>query len=84
MAPPPAWLSFRPITYEVGGGKRAGIEVAAADSIPIVEKDVPVSLYGEAVLEKTDSDRRLDSIKVDRSLPEPEWRELEKFAKDLS
>ena len=65
---------FDPTNYTVGGGK--GFRKLSDLSMTPVEKDVPITLYGEAQFEKVKEGWQLVSIKVDRSLPEEEWKEL--------
>ena len=43
-----------------------------------MQKEVPVSLYGEARLKRAAGEWELVSLKVDRSLPEAEWEELQR------
>jgi hypothetical protein len=75
--------TFVPTTFPVGGGKQSGIRQSVFDSLSPGEKQVPVKLYGEAQLERADGDWQLVSLRVDKSLPEAEWIELQKLTKEL-
>lgn len=81
--PQPSFVSWNPTTFWVGGGKQSDFRLSLFDSIPPVQREVPVSLYGEAQLEKAGGDWELVSLKVDKSLPEAEWIELQKLTKEL-
>ena len=76
--PQSSFLSWEPTKFAVGGGKQSGIRASVFDPTPTVQKEVPVSLYGEAQLKRAGEEWELASLKVDRSLPETEWKELQK------
>ena len=76
----PSWGTTK---FPVGGGKESVIRLSLFDSIPPVQREIPVTLYGEAQLERAEIDWKLVSLKVDKSLPDAEWIELQKLAKDL-
>jgi hypothetical protein len=59
------------------------MQVSGFDSVPPIEKELKVKLYGEAWFEKANGEWKLISTKVDKSLPEQEWTELQKLTKDL-
>jgi len=77
----PGYFSWNPTSFSVGGGKTSVNRLAALASLntPSIEKDLPVSLYGEAQLERQNEDWQLVGLKVDKSLPEPEWIELQRL-----
>jgi hypothetical protein len=61
--------------FTVGGGEQSEIVLSVSDEV--IEKDLPVALYGEAQFENTDGEWRLMSLKVDKSLPPMEdWKDL--------
>jgi hypothetical protein len=70
--------------FAVGGGKQSGSRLSVFDSILPVQKEIPVRLYGEAQLEKAGEGWKLLSLKVDKSLPEAEWIELQRLARELN
>ena len=80
----PSTMSYGgPTTFEVGGGKQAGIRATAFDYLAPIERAVPFKLYGEAQLEREGHDWKLVDVKVDKSLPDEEWKELQKRTVEL-
>lgn len=74
VATPQSLVLWDPTNFTVGGGK-SFCKLSDLAVTP-VQKDVPVTLYGDAEFERVNGGWQLVTIKVDRSLPEPEWKEL--------
>jgi len=74
VATPQSLVLWDPTNFTVGGGK--AFRKLSDLAVTPVQKDVPVTLYGDAEFERVNGGWQLVTIKVDRSLPEPEWKEL--------
>jgi len=80
-APVAAFFPWSKTTFSVGGGKQTSFATSVPQ--PKIEKELPVTLYGEARLQRNGETWQLTELRVDKSLPVEEWMELQNVALQL-